>query len=164
MTLTRISASARSQIGRVQFHPSFSSHLHHPRIHMASSVFYKWASRKDESRVTFDGTGITVFDLKREIILAHNLQKGNDFDVHVYDAATKQGSWTRTLSGHALIFVQNSKRTAKSSLAHHQSSSSVSQSFAQPRVGYQSTLRTLLALFPCQTPSFAVHQHGIKAL
>lgn len=58
---------------------------------MASSVFYKWASRKDESRVTFDGTGITVFDLKREIILANNLVKGVDFDVHVYDTATKQG-------------------------------------------------------------------------
>ncbi|RXW14452.1 hypothetical protein EST38_g11402 [Candolleomyces aberdarensis] len=57
---------------------------------MASSVFYKWASRKDESRVTFDGTGITVFDLKREIILANNLVKGVDFDVHVYDTATKQ--------------------------------------------------------------------------
>lgn len=57
---------------------------------MASSVFYKWASRKDESRVTFDGTGITVFDLKREIIIANNLVKGTDFDVHVYDAATNQ--------------------------------------------------------------------------
>ncbi|KAF5336100.1 hypothetical protein D9611_006429 [Ephemerocybe angulata] len=57
---------------------------------MASSVFYKWASRKDESRVQFDGTGITVFDLKREIILSNNLVKGNDFDVHVYDPATNQ--------------------------------------------------------------------------
>ena len=37
---------------------------------MASSVFYRFASRKDESRVTFDGTGISIFDLKREIILA----------------------------------------------------------------------------------------------
>ncbi|EAU90508.1 zinc knuckle domain-containing protein [Coprinopsis cinerea okayama7 len=57
---------------------------------MASSVFYKWASRKDESRISFEGTSITVFDLKREIILANNLVKGNDFDIHVYDAATKQ--------------------------------------------------------------------------
>ena len=58
---------------------------------MASSVFYRWASRKDESRVTFDGTGISVFDLKREIILAVNLVKANDCDVHVYDSSTKQG-------------------------------------------------------------------------
>ncbi|KAF9006136.1 DWNN domain-containing protein [Cyathus striatus] len=57
---------------------------------MASSVFYKWGFRKDESRVTFDGTGISVFDLKREVILANNMGKANDFDLHVYDAATKQ--------------------------------------------------------------------------
>jgi protein MPE1 len=51
---------------------------------MASSVFYRWKSRKDESRVTFDGTGISVFDLKKEIILANNLAKANDFDLHIY--------------------------------------------------------------------------------
>ncbi|KAI0043019.1 hypothetical protein FA95DRAFT_503791 [Auriscalpium vulgare] len=36
------------------------------------SVFYKF-----KSRVTFDGTGIPVFDLKKEIILANNLGKAN---------------------------------------------------------------------------------------
>ncbi|KAF8967620.1 DWNN domain-containing protein [Flammula alnicola] len=57
---------------------------------MASSVFYKFSSRKDESRVSFDGTGISVFDLKREIILANNMGKANDFDLHVFDATSKQ--------------------------------------------------------------------------
>ncbi|KAF8906284.1 DWNN domain-containing protein [Gymnopilus junonius] len=57
---------------------------------MASSVFYKFSSRKDESRVSFDGTGISVFDLKREIILANNMGKANDFDLYIYDTATKQ--------------------------------------------------------------------------
>ncbi|KAH9479364.1 putative RING finger protein P8B7.15c [Psilocybe cubensis] len=57
---------------------------------MASSVFYKFNSRKDESRVSFDGTGISVFDLKREIILANNMGKANDFDLYVYDATSKQ--------------------------------------------------------------------------
>ncbi|KAF8549419.1 DWNN-domain-containing protein, partial [Imleria badia] len=57
---------------------------------MASSVFYKFKSQKDESRVTFDGTAISVFDLKREIILANNLGKANDFDLYVYDASTNQ--------------------------------------------------------------------------
>ncbi|KAF5316610.1 hypothetical protein D9619_006401 [Psilocybe cf. subviscida] len=57
---------------------------------MASSVFYKFSSRKDESRVTFDGTGISVFDLKREIILANNMGKANDFDLHIFDATSKQ--------------------------------------------------------------------------
>ncbi|KAF9048261.1 DWNN-domain-containing protein [Hymenopellis radicata] len=57
---------------------------------MASSVFYRWKSRKDESRVTFDGTGITVFDLKRDIILANNMSKANDFDLYLYDFNTEQ--------------------------------------------------------------------------
>ncbi|KAJ3721212.1 DWNN domain-containing protein [Lentinula raphanica] len=57
---------------------------------MASSVFYRFNSRKDESRVTFDGTGISVFDLKRDIILAHNLAKANDFDLKVIDGDSKE--------------------------------------------------------------------------
>ncbi|KAH9840254.1 DWNN domain-containing protein [Rhodofomes roseus] len=52
---------------------------------MASSVFYKFKSQRDESRVTFDGTGISVFDLKKEIILANNLAKANDFDLVICD-------------------------------------------------------------------------------
>ncbi|EMD38938.1 hypothetical protein CERSUDRAFT_112645 [Gelatoporia subvermispora B] len=55
---------------------------------MASSVFYKFKSQRDESRVTFDGTGISVFDLKKEIILANNLGKANDFDLGVFDASS----------------------------------------------------------------------------
>ncbi|CAK5283104.1 unnamed protein product [Mycena citricolor] len=57
---------------------------------MASSVFYKFNSRKDESRVTFDGTGISVFDLKRDIILANNMGKANDFDLFIYDRSTNK--------------------------------------------------------------------------
>ncbi|KAK0446750.1 DWNN domain-containing protein [Armillaria borealis] len=57
---------------------------------MASSVFYKFNSRRDESRVTFDGTGISVFDLKRDIILANNMGKANDFDLYIYDSTSKQ--------------------------------------------------------------------------
>ena len=64
---------------------------------MASSVFYKFSSRKDESRVTFDGTGISVFDLKREIILANNMGKANDFDLHIFDATSKQGKCSRKI-------------------------------------------------------------------
>ncbi|TFY66257.1 hypothetical protein EVG20_g4833 [Dentipellis fragilis] len=55
---------------------------------MASSVFYKFRSQRDESRVTFDGTGISVFDLKKEIILANNLGKANDFDLAVLDKSS----------------------------------------------------------------------------
>lgn len=59
---------------------------------MASSVFYKFKSQKDESRVTFDGTGISVFDLKREVILVNNMTRANDFDLYVYDATSNQGT------------------------------------------------------------------------
>ncbi|KAF9784897.1 DWNN domain-containing protein [Thelephora terrestris] len=57
---------------------------------MSSSVFYKFASQRAESRVTFDGTGISVFDLKREIILANNLGKANDFDLFIYDSSNQE--------------------------------------------------------------------------
>lgn len=59
---------------------------------MASSVFYRFKSRKDDSRVTFDGTGISVFDLKRDIILANNMAKANDFDLYLYDSTSNQGA------------------------------------------------------------------------
>ncbi|PIL25127.1 transcription factor [Ganoderma sinense ZZ0214-1] len=57
---------------------------------MASSVFYKFRSQRDESRVTFDGTGISVFDLKKEIIIANNLSKANDFDLVVLDSSGEE--------------------------------------------------------------------------
>nr|GAT45681.1 predicted protein [Mycena chlorophos] len=57
---------------------------------MASSVFYKFNSQKAESRVSFDGTGISVFDLKRDIILANNMGKANDFDLYIFDAGSNK--------------------------------------------------------------------------
>lgn len=57
---------------------------------MASSVFYKFKSQRDESRVNFDGTGISVFDLKKEIILANNLGKANDFDLVILDPSSNE--------------------------------------------------------------------------
>jgi protein MPE1 len=51
---------------------------------MASSVFFKFKSMKEPQRITFDGTGISVFELKREIIAASGLGDGTDFDLHIY--------------------------------------------------------------------------------
>lgn len=65
---------------------------------MASSVFYKFKSQRDESRVTFDGTGISVFDLKKEIILANNLAKANDFDLVICDSSSGEGASSRFLT------------------------------------------------------------------
>ncbi|KAL8762502.1 MAG: hypothetical protein Q9184_001502 [Pyrenodesmia sp. 2 TL-2023] len=48
---------------------------------MASSVFFRFKSQKEPTRVAFDGTGISVFELKREIVLSNGLGDGNDFEL-----------------------------------------------------------------------------------
>ncbi|WWC62505.1 uncharacterized protein I303_105101 [Kwoniella dejecticola CBS 10117] len=53
-----------------------------------STVFYRWGAGRNEQRVTFDGTHISVFDLKREIILGNKMGNGKDFDIGVYDNVT----------------------------------------------------------------------------
>jgi len=58
---------------------------------MSSSVFFKFKSQKEPSRVTFDGTGISVFELKREIIQINKLGDGTDFDLHIYNQETNEG-------------------------------------------------------------------------
>lgn len=51
---------------------------------MASSVFFKFKSQREPTRVEFDGTGISVFELKREIILRSGLGDGTEFDLLIY--------------------------------------------------------------------------------
>jgi protein MPE1 len=58
---------------------------------MASSVFFKFKSQKEPTRVTFDGTGISVFELKREIIAKNRLGDGTDFDLAIYNEDTNDG-------------------------------------------------------------------------
>ncbi|CAD6892920.1 unnamed protein product [Tilletia controversa] len=56
----------------------------------SASVYYKFRSQKDFSRITFDGTGISVWDLKREIILQNKMGRGQDFDLKLLNADTGQ--------------------------------------------------------------------------
>lgn len=58
---------------------------------MSSSVFFKFKSQKEPSRVEFDGTGISVFDLKRDIIIKSGLGDGTDFDLAIYNEADNEG-------------------------------------------------------------------------
>jgi protein MPE1 len=59
---------------------------------MASSVFFKFKSQKEPTRVVFDGTGISVFELKREIIVRSGLGDGTEFDLAIYaDDELKEG-------------------------------------------------------------------------
>ena len=48
---------------------------------MTSSVFFRFKSQKEPTRVIFDGTGISVFELKREIITLSKLGDGTDFEL-----------------------------------------------------------------------------------
>lgn len=60
---------------------------------MSSSVFFKFKSQKEPSRVTFDGTGISVFELKREIITINKLGDGTDFDLAIYNEDSNEGEF-----------------------------------------------------------------------
>jgi hypothetical protein len=66
----------------------------HPDI-MTSSVFYKFKSQKEPSRVEFDGTGISVFELKRDIIIKSGLGDGTDFDLAIFNEDGKEGKHLR---------------------------------------------------------------------
>ena len=57
-----------------------------------SIVYYKFKSAKDYDTVTFDGTGIVVFDLKREIMVTKKLGHGKDFDLTVFNAQSNEGT------------------------------------------------------------------------
>lgn len=41
--------------------------------------------------MTFDGTGISVFELKRDIINVSRLGDGTDFDFNIYNLDTNEG-------------------------------------------------------------------------
>ena len=55
---------------------------------MSSTIFYRFKSQKTPSRILFDGTGLTVLDLKREIILNNKLGDGSDFQLKLYSLDT----------------------------------------------------------------------------
>lgn len=58
---------------------------------MTSSVFFKFKSQKEPTRVEFDGTGISVFELKREIISKSGLGDGTEFDLFIYTDDNSEG-------------------------------------------------------------------------
>jgi protein MPE1 len=57
---------------------------------MSSWVHFKFKSSKEPTRINFDGTGLTVFELKREIITTSHLGDGNDFDLLIYDESSNE--------------------------------------------------------------------------
>ncbi|PNS16039.1 hypothetical protein CAC42_4440 [Sphaceloma murrayae] len=57
---------------------------------MSSAVFFKFKSQKEAQRITFDGPGISVFELKRDIISASRLGDGTEFDFAIYNADSNE--------------------------------------------------------------------------
>ena len=73
----------------------------------SSAVYYKFKSQRESQRLPFDGTSISVWELKREIILRNKLGKGTDFDLAVYNADTedefKDDNYTIPRSSHVIV-------------------------------------------------------------
>lgn len=63
---------------------------------MSSSVFFRFKSQKEPSRVAFDGTGISVFELKKEIITMNRLGDGTDFELVISSEDTNEGKFDGT--------------------------------------------------------------------
>jgi DNA-directed RNA polymerase subunit N (RpoN/RPB10) len=56
-----------------------------------SLVHYKFRAHKNYNSVVFDGLGISVFDLKREIVIQQKMQKADNFDLVLSNAETGEG-------------------------------------------------------------------------
>jgi protein MPE1 len=61
------------------------------------SVHFRFKSMKDAQRVTFDGTDISVWELKREIMTIMKLGDGKDFDLALYKDNTDEGMHLETV-------------------------------------------------------------------
>ncbi|KAJ4302217.1 Protein mpe1 [Collariella sp. IMI 366227] len=149
---------------------------------MSSSVFFKFKSQKEPTRVEFDGTGISVFELKREIILRSGLGDGTDFDLvicadegmkEVYDDDTTiiprsttviarrmppkvsgRGGAARYVSGKMPIHAKNSSRREQ-----------ISKPTAKPQSNTLAQLSSAMteeekmaAVFQAQTENFSARE------
>lgn len=58
---------------------------------MTSVIYYKFKSQKEPSKILFDGTGMSVFDLKKEIIFDKKLtDTANNFDLELSNPDTQE--------------------------------------------------------------------------
>lgn len=69
---------------------------------MSSCVFFRFKSQKDPSRIVFDGTSISVFELKREIILQSGLGNGNDFELKISSDDDDEGKFCSAWPKHRI--------------------------------------------------------------
>lgn len=60
---------------------------------MSSSVYFKFKSQKEPTRVAIDGPHTDVWNLKREIITLSRLGDGSDFDLKIYKENNNEGKF-----------------------------------------------------------------------
>ena len=65
---------------------------------MSSSIFFKFKSQKEPSQITFDGTSLSVFEVKRDIIALSKLGDGTDFDLEINTSDTNERKYMHALS------------------------------------------------------------------
>lgn len=58
----------------------------------SSLVYYKFRSQRQPSKITFDGTNIRVWDIKKEIIAQNRMDKDLDFHLLVFDENGQKGT------------------------------------------------------------------------
>lgn len=64
---------------------------------MSSSIFFKFKSQKEPSQITFDGTSLSVFEVKRDIIALSKLGDGTDFDLEINTSDTNEREYMSAL-------------------------------------------------------------------
>ena len=60
---------------------------------MSSSIFFRFKSQKEPLQITFDGSSLSVFEVKRDIISLSKLGDGLDFDLEIYAADTNDSKF-----------------------------------------------------------------------
>lgn len=79
---------------------------------MSSSVFFRFKSQKEPSRVAFDGMGISVFELKREIIALNRLGDGTDFELVISSEDTNEGKSSNELTSVPIAWIMGFRLTS----------------------------------------------------
>jgi protein MPE1 len=65
---------------------------------MSSSIFFRFKSQKDNLQITFDGTSLSVFEVKRDIITLSRLGDGTDFDLEIYSGDNNESRYPHSIS------------------------------------------------------------------
>lgn len=83
---------------------------------MSSSIFFRFKSQKDALPIAFDGTSLSVFEVKRDIISLSKLGDGTDFDLKIFPVDSNEGEYCHHISAlrvHELTLVEYTDDTAQ---------------------------------------------------